>query len=83
MRKIVLTRITLWRSRFKQHKPINSALKIQEIADDCNIILTDKVERTLRKNIRQYLDELQSQKAIKRYQEQKDGRRVVGFYVYF
>lgn len=83
MRKIVLTRITLWRSRLKQHKPINSALRVQEIADDCNIILTDKVERTLRKNIRQYLDELQSQKAIKRYQEQKDGRRVVGFYIYF
>lgn len=83
MRKIVLTRITLWKSRLRQHKPINAALRIQEIADDCNITLTDKVERTLRKNIRQYLDELQAQRAIKQYQEQKDGRRVVGFYVYF
>ena len=83
MRRNVLTRITLWRSRLKQHKPINSALLIHEIADDCNITLTDKTERTLRKNIRQYLDELQSQRAIRRYQEQKDGRHVIGFYIEF
>jgi len=83
MRRVVLARITLWRSRLKQHKPINSALKIQEIAEDCNITLTDKTERTLRKNITQYLDELKSQKAIKDYQPQKYGRRIIGYYVYF
>lgn len=83
MRRNVLTRITLWRSRLRQHKPINSALLIHEIAEDCNITLTDKTERTLRKNIRQYLDELQAQRAIRRYQEQKDGRHVIGFYIEF
>jgi len=87
MRKVVLTRITLWRSRIKQHKFVNSSLLIQEIADDCNITLTEKVERTLRKNIRQYLDELKAQGSrkggIKNYIPQKDGRHVVGFYIEF
>lgn len=83
MRRVVLSRITYWRGQLRRHQAINSALRIQEIADDCNIELTKKVEETLRKNIRQYLDELQSQRAIKKYQAQKDGRHVIGFYIYF
>ena len=85
MRKVVMTRITLWRSRIKQHRGANTALLIQEIADDCGLQLTEKTERTLRKNVQLYLDELKAQGTrnggIKNYIPQKDGRRVVGFYV--
>ena len=87
MRRNVLTRIEFWRSRREQHKPINPALMVQEVADDGGIILTDKTERTLRKNIRQYLDELKAQGSrnggIKNYIPQKDGRHSVGFYIEF
>lgn len=87
MRRNVLTRIEFWRSRRKQHKPINPALMVQEVADDGGLILTEKTERTLRKNIRQYLDELKVQGSrnggIKNYIPQKDGRHIVGFYIEF
>lgn len=87
MRRNVLTRIEFWRSRREQHKPINPALMVQEVADDGGLILTEKTERTLRKNIRQYLDELKAQGSrnggIKNYIPQKDGRHIVGFYIEF
>lgn len=87
MRKVVLTRITYWHSRLKQHKPISPIISIQEIAEDCEIQLTEKTERTLRKNIQLYLDELQAQGTrnggIKSYQKRKYGRHVEGFYVEF
>lgn len=87
MRRNVLTRIEFWRSRREQHKPINPALMVQEVADDGGLILTEKTERTLRKNIRQYLDELKVQGSrnggIKNYIPQKDGRHIVGFYIEF
>lgn len=51
------------------------------------LILTEKTERTLRKNIRQYLDELKAHGSrnggIKNYIPQKDGRHIVGFYIEF
>lgn len=85
MRKNVLTRITFWRNRVKKHQPITPVLTIKEIAEECNIAMTDKTERTLRKNIQLYLDELKTQGprngGIKGYQLRKYGRRVVGFYV--
>ena len=87
MRRNVLTRIEFWRSRREQHKPINPALMVQEVADDGGLILTEKTERTLRKNIRQYLDELKAHGSrnggIKNYIPQKDGRHIVGFYIEF
>lgn len=87
MRKVVMTRITVWRTRIKQHRGANTALLIQEIADDCGLQLTEKTERTLKKNVQLYLDELKAlgsrNGGIKNYIPQKDGRRVVGFYVEF
>lgn len=85
MRRNVYTKITLWRSRIKNHQPISPVLTIKDIADDCGITLTEKSERTLRKNIQLYLDELQAQGirngGIKNYQLRRYGRHVVGFYV--
>ena len=83
IRRNVLTRITYMKSRLKKRQSINAALMIEEIADDCNIKLSKKTEELLRRNIRQYLDELQSQREIKKYQIQKDGRHIVGFYIRF
>lgn len=84
MRRNVVTRIEVWRGQRARHKTIHPlTIRVQEVANDCRIVLTDKTRRTLRKNIQQYFDELKAQGTrnggIKDYKPKKAGRRIDGF----
>ncbi len=87
IRAEILTRIEGWRTKHKKHQPYTPVIKFSEIASDCNITLTENTERTLKKNIQQYLDELKGlttrNGGIKDYQPRRSGRKVVGFLIEF
>lgn len=70
MRHNVLTRI----ERMKTDKSEARAILLSQVADDLIVELTEKVERTLRKNLEQYLDELKAQGEIKDYRPRMGGR---------
>lgn len=71
MRHNVLTRI----ERMKSDKAEARSILLSQIAeDDPSIILTDKTERTLKKNLEIYLEELRAQDEIKGYSPRMGGR---------
>lgn len=69
------------KKRAKAKKGFSEIIRIDEIATDCNIALTDRSRRTLRKNIDLYLKELQGQKEIRKYSATKEGHQIAGFTV--
>jgi len=87
IRAEVLTRIEGWRTKHEKHQPYTPVLLFSEIASDCSLVLTDNSERTLKKNIQQYLDELKKlttrNGGIKDYQYRRSGRKIVGFLIEF
>ena len=77
----ILTRIlNMKREREqKNRRACPKKIRTAEVAEDCGITLTRQRERTLLKNIEQYLKDLQAQGEIKGYNEAKEGRKVAGF----
>lgn len=78
MRHNVLTRI----ERMKKAQNGPRRILLEEVACDLLIPLTEKTERTLRKNLEQYLDELKEQGEIKKYSPLMGGRgnrKYIGF----
>lgn len=81
MRENVISRIYRMRERKKGKKRYSKLIRVEEVAQDCGFELTDKTRRTLLKNIGLFLADLQQQKEIVRYEETKEGRKIVGFTV--
>lgn len=77
----VLARVYRMLERQKRKEMYTPVIRVDDVAEDCGIMLTEKTRRTLRKNIGLYLQELQTQKKIKGYQEQKAGRGIIGYTV--
>lgn len=77
----VLARVYRMIERQKKKEMYTPVIRVDDVAEDCGIMLTEKTRRTLRKNIGLYLQELKAQKKIKDYQEQKAGRGIIGFSV--
>lgn len=77
----VLSRVYRMIERQKRKEIFTPTIKVDDVAEDCGIILTEKTRRTLRKNIGLYLEELKAQKKIKGYEETKSGRGIVGYTV--
>lgn len=78
MRHNVLTRI----ERMKKDERSPRRILLEEVAGDLYIELTEKTERTLRKNLEQYLDELRAQGEIKKHSPVMGGRgnrKYIGF----
>ena len=70
MRHNVLTRI----ERMKTAKDEARSILLSQVAEDLLITLTDKTERTLRKNLEIYLEELKAQGEIKGFSPKMGGR---------
>ena len=49
------------------------------MAADCGIELTERTRRTLLKNIGLYLEELRKEAQLKKFEEAKEGRKIIGF----
>lgn len=77
----VLSRVYRMIERQKKKEQYTALIKVDDVASDCGIILTEKTRRTLRKNIGLYLEELKAQGKIKGYQETKTGREIAGYTV--
>ena len=77
----VLSRVYRMIERQQKKERYNPLVKVDDVAEDCGIALTEKTRRTLRKNIGLYLEELKTQGKIKDYQETKSGREIAGYTV--
>lgn len=75
----MLTRIIRMKERKKARATYTKLIRAEEVAEDCEVTLTEKTRRTLLKNMGLYLDELKAQKQIKGYEETKEGRKIAGY----
>lgn len=81
VRENILSRIyRMTHQAEKKHSFVN-VIKTEDVASDCGIELTSRSERTLRKNIGLYLEELLTAHKIKKYAEHKTGRKVDGYQI--
>lgn len=67
--------------RQKRKESYTAIIRIDDVAEDCGINLTEKTRRTLRKNIKIHLEELKAQGKIREYSETKSGRGIAGYTV--
>lgn len=79
IRQNILSRIERMIERKENRKSWIALIKVDEVAEDCGITLTEKTRRTMRKNMALFLDELAAQGKIKGYTETKAGREIAGF----
>lgn len=77
----VLSRVYRMIERQKRKEIYTPLIRVDNVAEDCGITLTEKTRRTLRKNIGLYLEELKAQGKIKGYSETKSGREIAGYTV--
>lgn len=76
----VLTRLRRMQERKDSKKSYIPLIRVDEVAADCGIEFTDRqVERNLRKNIGLYLEELRKEAQLKKFEEAKEGRKIIGF----
>lgn len=75
----VLGRILRMSERDEHKKAFTNVIKVEDVAADCGIELTDKTRRTLLKNISLYLEELRQEGRIKKAIEKKEARKIIGF----
>lgn len=75
----VLTRLLRMQERKKSKKSFINIIRVDEVAADCGITLTAQTDRTLRKNIGLYLEELRKEGQLKKFEETKEGRKIIGF----
>lgn len=66
-------------ARKKGKTEFSKTLRIDEVAADCGIELTDKTRRTLLKNIGLYLEDLRQDGRIEKAIEEKESRKIIGF----
>lgn len=78
-RQNILSRIERMIERQESRKSWIALIKVDDVAEDCGITLTEKTRRTLRKNMSLYLDDLKAQGKIKGFIETKTGRKIAGF----
>lgn len=82
MMEIICTKVLGMKQQKKSHKQYSSHIRIDDIAKECNIELnTEKIRRTLRKNISLYLDFLKNEGTISGFEEIKERREIVGYAV--
>ena len=79
IRDKVLREILFKCGQASRKEAYNHHLKTASIADQCGIALTPQTERTVRKTIQQYLEELTRQGIVKKYSEYKKARKIEGF----
>ena len=65
--------------RDEHKKAFTNVIKVEDVAADCGIALTAQTDRTLRKNIGLYLEELRKEGQLKKFEEAKEGRKIIGF----
>lgn len=75
----ILGRILRMSEREEHKKAFTNVIKIEDVAKDCGIELTDKTRRTLIKNVGLYLEELRQEGKIKKAVEKKEARKIIGF----
>lgn len=75
----ILGRILRMEERDEHKKAFTNVIKVEDVAADCGIELTDKTRRTLLKNIGLYLEELRQEGKIKKAVEKKEARKIIGF----
>lgn len=75
----ILGRILRMEEREEHKKAFTNVIKVEDVAADCGITLTAQTEKTLRKNIGLYLEELRQEGKIKKAVEAKQGRKIIGF----
>ena len=75
----ILGRILRMEEREEHKKAFTNVIKVEDVAADCGIELTDKTRRTLLKNIGLYLEELRQEGKIKKAVEKKEARKIIGF----
>ena len=75
----VLTRLLRMQERKENKKSFINIIRVDEVAADCGIALTAQTDRTLRKNIGLYLEELRKEGQLKKFEEAKEGRKIIGF----
>jgi len=75
----VLTRLLRMQECKDSKKSYVSIIRIDEVAADCGIELTERTRRTLLKNIGLYLEELRKEAQLKKFEEAKEGRKIIGF----
>ena len=75
----VLTRLLRMQERKENKKSFVNIIRVDEVAADCGIALTAQTDRTLRKNIGLYLEELRKEGQLKKFEEAKEGRKIIGF----
>lgn len=75
----VLTRLLRMQERKDSKKSYVPIIRIDEVAADCGIELTERTRRTLLKNIGLYLEELRKEAQLKKFEEAKEGRKIIGF----
>ena len=81
VRQYILTEILLKCSMAAKRKRYNNKIYTSDVADQCGIVLTVQTERTLKKTIRLYLEELVKLGKLKKFSEHKTGRKIDGFTV--
>lgn len=79
IRQNILSRIERMIERQESRRTYIDLIKVDEVAEDCGIILTEKTRRTMRKNMELFLDELKAQGKISGFTETKAGREIAGF----
>lgn len=75
----ILGRILRMEERDEHKKAFTNVIKVEDVAADCGIELTDKTRRTILKNIGLYLEELRQEGKIKKAVEKKEARKIIGF----
>jgi hypothetical protein len=81
VRQYILTEILLKCSKAAERKRYNNKLYTADIAAACGISLTVQTERTLKKTIKIFLEELVEGGKLKKFSEHKTGRKIDGFTV--
>ena len=82
MKETVYSRILGMKQRSKAHKTYTPLIRIDEVAEESGIELsTEKIRRTLRKNMSLYLEFLKSDGTISGFEETKERREIVGYTV--
>lgn len=79
LRQNILSRIERMIKRQESRRTYIALIKVDEVAEDCGITLTEKTRRTMRKNMELFLDELKAQGKISGFTETKAGREIAGF----
>lgn len=75
----IIGRILRMSERGEHKKAFTNVIKVEDVAADCGIELTEKTRRTLLKNIGLYLEELRQEGQLKKAMETKEGRKIIGF----